>query len=109
MTPSRRRMTPLRRRMIDDMTMRNLAPMTIVSYVQRIPGFAQYFNSSPEHLGLDHVRAYLLHLDHERRISWSHYNQVRSALRFLYRVTLKQERVMQDIVCAKKPRTLPVV
>jgi integrase/recombinase XerD len=109
MTLSHRRMTPLRRRMIDDMTLRNLAPKTIESYVQRISGFAQYFKTSPEHLGPDHVRAYLLHLVHERRLSWSHYNQVRSALRFLYRVTLKQEWVMQDIVCAKKPRTLPVV
>jgi integrase/recombinase XerD len=109
MTPSRRRMTPLRRRMIDDMTLRNLAPKTIESYVQRISGFAQYFKTSPEHLGPDHVRAYLLHLVHERRLSWSHFNQVRSALRFLYSVTLKQDWVMQDIVCAKKPRTLPVV
>ena len=109
MTLSRRRMTPLRRRMIDDMTLRNLVPKTIESYVQRVSGFAQYFNTSPEHLGPDHVRAYLLHLVNERRLSWSHYNQVRSALRFLYRVTLKQDWVMQDIVCAKKPRTLPVV
>jgi integrase/recombinase XerD len=109
MTPSRRRMTPLRRRMIDDMTLRNLAPKTIESYVQRISGFATYFKTSPEHLGPDHVRAYLLHLVHERHLSWSHFNQVRSALRFLYRVTLKQEWVMQDVVCAKKPRTLPVV
>jgi integrase/recombinase XerD len=102
-------MTPLRRRMIDDMSLRNLAPKTIESYVQRVSGFARHFNSSPEHLGPDHVRAYLLHLVHERRLSWSHYNQVRSALRFLYRVTLKQDWVMQDIVCAKKPHTLPVV
>jgi integrase/recombinase XerD len=109
MTPSRRRMTPLRRRMIDDMSLRNLAPKTIESYVQRVSGFARYFKTSPEHLGPDHVRAYLLHLVHERRLSWSHFNQVRSALRFLYSVTLKQEWVMQDIVCAKKPRSLPVV
>jgi integrase/recombinase XerD len=109
MTPSRRRMTPLRRRMIDDMTLRNLSPKTIESYVQRISGFATYFKTSPEHLGPDDVRAYLLHLVHERHLSWSHFNQVRSALRFLYRVTLKQEWVMQDIVCAKKPRALPVV
>jgi integrase/recombinase XerD len=102
-------MTPLRRRMIDDMTLRNLAPKTIESYVQRISGFARYFKASPEDLGPDHVRAYLLHLVHERRLSWSHFNQVRSALRFLYRVTLKQEWVMQDIVCAKKAHTLPVV
>jgi hypothetical protein len=38
MTPSRRRMTPLRRRMVDDMTLRNLSPKTIGSYVQRVSG-----------------------------------------------------------------------
>jgi hypothetical protein len=41
MTPSWWRMTPLRRRMIDDMTLHNLAPKTIESYVRRISGFAQ--------------------------------------------------------------------
>ena len=69
MTPSRRRMTPLRRRMIDDMTLRNLSPKTIESYVQRISGFATYFKTSPEHLGPDDVRAYLLHLNSLAR-SW---------------------------------------
>jgi integrase/recombinase XerD len=102
-------MTPLRRRMIDDMTLRNLAPKTIASYTQRVAAFARYFKTSPEQLGPDQVRTYLLHLVHERHLSWSHSNQVRSALRFLYRVTLKQDWVMQDIVCAKKPHTLPVV
>jgi Phage integrase, N-terminal SAM-like domain len=53
-------MTPLGRRMIDDMSLRNLAPNTIKSYVQRISGFARYFKTSPEYLGPDHVRAYLL-------------------------------------------------
>jgi hypothetical protein len=52
-------MTPLRRRMIDDMTLGNLAPKTIESYVQRISGLAQYFKTSPEHLGpvpaIDHL------------------------------------------------------
>jgi site-specific recombinase XerD len=102
-------MTPLRRRMIDDMTLRNLSPRTIESYTQRVAGFARYFKTSPERLGPDHVRAYLLHLVHERRVSWSHFNQLRSALRFLYRITLKQDWVMQDVVCAKKPRALPIV
>jgi integrase/recombinase XerD len=102
-------MTPLRRRMIEDMTLRNLTPKTIESYVQGVAQFARYFKRSPERLGPDHVRTYLLHLVQERRLSWSHYNQVRSALRFLYRVTLKRDSVVQDIACAKKPHSLPVV
>jgi integrase/recombinase XerD len=102
-------MTPLRRRMIEDMRLRNLAPRTIQTYLERVAGFAQYFHTSPEDLGAEHVRAYLLHLVQERHVSWSYYNQVFCALRFLYRVTLGREEVVQAVVCPKQPRKLPVV
>jgi site-specific recombinase XerD len=102
-------MTALRRRMIEDMTLRNFAPLTIKSYVERVADFARHFGISPEHLGPDQIRAYLLHLVQERRISWSYFNQTRSALRFLYRVTLGRDWVVEGVVCAKQPRKLPVV
>jgi integrase/recombinase XerD len=102
-------MTPLRRRMIDDMTLRNLAPRTIRAYVERVADFARHFGASPEHLGPDQIRTYLLHLAQERRVSWSHFNQTRSALRFLYRVTLARDWVVEGVVCPKQPRKLPVV
>src|SRR5262245_59424171 len=102
-------MTPLRRRMIDDMTLRNFAPRTIQSYVERVADFARHFGVSPEHLGPDQIRTYLLHLVQERRASWSHFNQTRSALRFLYRVTLGRDWVVEGVVCPKQPRKLPVV
>jgi integrase/recombinase XerD len=44
-------MTPLRRRMIDDMQLRNLAPRTIKAYVSRVGTFARHFGRSPEALG----------------------------------------------------------
>ena len=102
-------MTPLRRRMIEDMTLRNFTLQTIQSYVWCVARFARYFNRSPEHLGPEHVRAYLLHLVQEQRVSFSHYKQVRSALRFLYRVTLDRGDVPDGIPPVKQPRTLPVV
>jgi integrase/recombinase XerD len=102
-------MTPLRRRMIEDMTIRNLCPGTIVSYVDCVAKFAGHYKTSPEHLGPDHIRAYLLHLIQERHLSWSHTNKVRSALRFLYRITLGRDWTPQAIVSAKQPRNLPVV
>jgi site-specific recombinase XerD len=102
-------MTALRRRMIEDMTLRNFAPRTIKAYVERVADFARHFGISPEHLGPDQIRAYLLHLVQERRISWSYFNQTRSALRFLYRVTLGRDWVVEGIVCPKQPRKLPVV
>ena len=44
-------MTPLRRRMIEDMQIRNLAPRTQVSYVEQVDRFARHFHKSPERLG----------------------------------------------------------
>jgi site-specific recombinase XerD len=101
-------MTPLRRRMIEDMRLRNLAPRTIETYVDCVAAFAGYFGTSPEHLGPDHIRAYLLHLV-EQKASWSHFNQARSALRLLYHTTLKRPWVDDGVVCVKTPRKLPVV
>ena len=102
-------MTALRPRMIEDMTLRNFAPRTIEVYVERVATFAQYFDISPKRLGPEHIRGYLLHLIQERHVSWSYYNQARCALQFLYRITMGQEWVVEDVVCPKQPRKLPVV
>ena len=55
-------MSPLRRRMIEDMQIRNLAPHTQRSYLQQISQFARHFGKSPELLGPDDIRAYRLYL-----------------------------------------------
>jgi integrase/recombinase XerD len=102
-------MTQLRRRMIQDMGLRNLAPKTVAAYVRRVAAFARHFGRSPEDLGPDEVRSYLLHLVQERHVSWSYFNQAVAALRFLYEVTLERPGVMQRIHCPKLPRKLPVV
>src|SRR5579863_7828591 len=55
-------MSPLRRRMIEDMTIRNLSPATQQSDVHAVSKFSQYFGRSPDRLGLEDVRAYQVHL-----------------------------------------------
>jgi integrase/recombinase XerD len=55
-------MTPLRRRMIEDMTIRNLRVKTIEDYVRCVARYARHFGRSPEQLGIEHIRSYLLHL-----------------------------------------------
>jgi len=102
-------MTPLRQRMIEDMTLRNLSPHTIRAYVDRVAVFAKHFGKSPEHLGPAEVRAYLLFLVEERHVSWGYYGQAICALRFLYRVTLGKDWVVEDVVTPKKEKKLPVV
>ena len=51
-------MTPLRRRLIEDMTVRNLAPTTQATYVQQVSMFARHFGQSPETLGPEEIRSY---------------------------------------------------
>jgi site-specific recombinase XerD len=95
--------------MIDDMKLRNFAPRTIEVYVSRVAAFARHFGRSPEHLGRDEVRAYLLHLVHEKHVCWSSFNQTVAGLRFLYEVTLGREGVLVHVACPKQPKKLPVV
>jgi integrase/recombinase XerD len=102
-------MTRLRQRMIEEMKLRNLSPRTIEVYVSRVANFARYFGRTPEVLGRDEVRSYLLHLVQEKKVSWSVYNQSVAALRFLYEVTLGREGVLVRIACPKQPKRLPVV
>jgi hypothetical protein len=67
-------MSPLRRRMIEDMTVRNLSPATQRSYVHAVAKFGRFFSRSPEKLGLEEVRAFQVHLV-AGGMSWPALNQ----------------------------------
>jgi len=58
MTDATAAVSPLRRRMIDDMTLRNLSPATQRSYVHAVKRFSQFHSRSPDQLGLEDVRAF---------------------------------------------------
>jgi integrase/recombinase XerD len=67
-------MSPLRRRMIEDMRIRNLSPATQRCYVRAVAKFSRYFQRSPDRLGLAEVRAYQVHLV-SRGVSWDGFNR----------------------------------
>ena len=75
--------SPLRRRMIEDMTVRNLSPATQQSYLNAVSKFSRYFGRSPDRLGLEDVHAFQVHLV-ATGISWPALNQIVCALRFFY-------------------------
>ena len=102
-------MTPLRRRMTEDLILRNRTPQTIRAYTGWVADFALYFHTPPDRLGPEHVRSYLLHLVQERHVSWNVHRQARLALQFLYRVTLGRDWVVAKVACPKAAKTLPVV
>jgi site-specific recombinase XerD len=102
-------MTPLRKRMIEDMQIRNLSPSTIKIYTQSVASIARYFGKSPELLGPEDIRAYQVYLVNERKVSWSTFNQAVCALQFLYRKTLGRAWAVDSIPFPKRPKGLPVV
>ncbi len=103
-------MTPLRKRLIEDMTVRNFAPATQATYVQQVSLFARHFGQSPETLGPEEIRSYQLYLAMEKELAPTSISIAVSALRFLYNVTLQKKWLLDDVIPAPKlPDTLPVV
>jgi site-specific recombinase XerD len=102
-------MTPLRQRYIEDMPLRNYSPKTQQLYVECVSLFARSFKRSPERLGPEHIRAYQLYLVHEKKSSWSRFNQTVCARRFLYRLTLGKDWRITHIPFPRAEKKLPMV
>jgi integrase/recombinase XerD len=102
-------MTSLRKRMLEDMRLRNYSVRTQEAYIDQIEKFANYFWKSPELLGLEEIRTYQLYLVDEKQASWNTFNQAVCAMRFLYRVTLGKDWVIKHIPFQRREKKLPVV
>jgi integrase/recombinase XerD len=103
-------MTSLRRRMLEDMQVRNFSLHTQRSYVQQVSQFARYCQQAPDRLGQEEIRGYQLYLTNDRKLAVSSVLLAVAALRFLYTVTLKKDWRVEDIIPApKKPQRLPIV
>jgi site-specific recombinase XerD len=95
--------------MLEDMSIRNFSASTKKRYVDAVAAFARHFGKSPDRLGPEEIRAYQVHLAHERKLSGSTLNATVCALRFLYRVTLRRKWDLERIPFARKEKKLPVV
>jgi integrase/recombinase XerD len=102
------KLSPLRRRMIEDMRVRNLSPATQEAYVRAVEKLSRHFGRSPDRLNLEDVRAFQVHLA-AQGYAWSTVNQTVCALRFFYGVTLGRERMPKHLAYAHQPSKLPVV
>ena len=101
-------MSPLRRRMIEDMTIRKFAPKTQHDYVQRVKNFAAFLGRSPDTANFEDVRRYQLHLA-ASGVGVPTLNQSVATLRFFFRVTLKRHDILEHTHFIREPRKLPVV
>ena len=63
-------MTHLRQRMEEDLRLRNFSERTVRRYTEIVAEFARYFHKSPDQLGPEYVRTFLLHLLNERKLAW---------------------------------------
>jgi integrase/recombinase XerD len=102
-------MTPLRRRMLEDMQLRNYSAGTQRSYIHYVAGFASHYGISPERLGLDDIRNYQLYLIEQRELAPQSINCFTSAVQFLYTVTLDMPWTREQFTRLSVPYTLPVV
>ena len=103
-----KQISPLRQRMLDDMTMRNMSPNTQKVYTYAVANFAGYHRQSPDKLGIEHIRDYRLHLL-ARGLKPKSVNPIVGALRFFYGTTLGNKTLAEQIPFARLDDTLPAV
>lgn len=100
--------SPLRRRMIEDMTIRKLAPKTQASYIRAVRTFAVFLGRSPDQARAEDLRRYQLHLA-SSGVAVPSQNATVTALRFFFTVTLARGEVTDRMPFVREPRKLPVV
>src|SRR5712692_9895027 len=100
--------SPLRRRMIEDMTIRKFAQKTQHDYVQRVKDFTNYLKRSPDTAKPEDVRGFQLHLA-SSGAGVPKINTTISALRFFFRVTLDRPDLSRRLSTIHEPRKVPVV
>jgi site-specific recombinase XerD len=99
---------PLRRRMIEDMTIRNFDQRTQQTYIRSVRSCCRYCDRQPGELTFEDVRQYQLHLT-QSGLAPASINGAMVALRFFFRVTLKRPEAIDYIPIVRQPQRLPVV
>ena len=100
--------SPLRRRMIEDMAIRKFAAKTQHDYVQRVKDFATFIGRSPRTAESEDVRRFRLHLA-SRGAGMPTINATCAALRFFFKVTLDRPDLAKHLTFVHEPRKVPVV
>src|SRR5262245_19238931 len=100
--------SPLRRRMIEDMTIRKFAPKTQASYLRAVRNFTVFLGRSPDQASAEDLRRYRLHLA-SSGIAAPSLNATVTALRFFFTVTLGRGELTERMPFVREPRKLPVV
>ena len=100
--------SPLRQRLVEDMTIRRLGPKTQHDYIRHVKSFADFLGRSPDKATAEDVHRYQLRLAVDRS-DGANVNVRASALRFFFKVTLKRGDLVDEVASAREPRRLPIV
>jgi integrase/recombinase XerD len=102
-------MTTLRRRMLEDLQLRGLAPKTQQCYVAAVRQLARYYRRPPDQLSDEDLRQYFLYLRQEKKVAESTFRIHLYGIRFFYERTLTRPWPVFDLVRPRHPQKLPVV
>jgi integrase/recombinase XerD len=102
-------MTTLRRRMLEDLQLRGLAPKTQPCYVAAVRHLAPYYRRPPDQLSDEQLRQYVLSLRQEKNVAERTFRMHLYGRRFVYERTLTRPWPVFALVRPRHPQNLPVV
>ena len=105
---SEKPISPLRRRMIEDMTVRGFVEKTQHDYIRHVKNFTIFLDRSPDTAGGEDLRTYQLH-QRETGVQPPTMNGTVAALRFFFTTTCNQPDMARHLRIVKQPQKLPVV
>ncbi len=97
--------SPLRQRLIDDMTMRRFSPATQHNYIRDVARFATFLGRSPAMATVEDVRRFQIE-QHDAGVPTPTMNSIVSALRFFFTQTLDRPELARKLVRTPHPRNL---
>ncbi len=100
--------SPLRQRMLDDMTLRKLKVKTQAAYIRAVKNFTRFFGRSPELASAEDLRSYQLHMV-EQGVSSTTLNATITGLKFFFGVTLDRPSALKKMSPVRKEQKLPQV
>ena len=107
-TKSAEVISPLRRRMIEDMSIRKFSDKTRHDYIRHIESFAKFLGRSPDTATAEDLRRYQVHQT-ERDVHPPAMNSSVAALRFFFKITLGRADLATRLARVHYPRRLPRV
>ena len=100
--------SPLRRRMTEDMTIRGFTPSTQRGYLAAVENFTAFLGHPPDRSDAEDLRRYQLYM-RSSGASATSMNVAVSALRFFFGVTLGRGDAQAGMTTVREPHKLPVV